>query len=267
MSTPQKPAVKMPVLVRIIFWKVHSRQMALTWVRVLGALGLVCAFFSLMSPLNVYLWVPAIYSFAAGALCWWLLKWFDRNGVWPSATPSKGLIAAVWCIPALAALVLATLEFFIGIHHFSHNGMYPGLPAKSVIFTNKRAYAAPSDVKRGDIVYFTLETEEETFKFILRVIGLPGETVKNAGEALSINGQPVKRKLLRKADDTTIFRESIGEASYEVAFDKTPPRKPLDVTITVPADAFFVMADNRLSAFDSRWFGTVPFSAIIGKKF
>ena len=34
----------------------------------------------------------------------------------------------------------------------------------------------------------------------------------------------------------------------------------------VPAGHLFVMGDNRFNAFDSRRFGPIPFSSIIGKK-
>jgi signal peptidase I len=63
-----------------------------------------------------------------------------------------------------------------------------------------------------------------------------------------------------------VFREQIGDISYEVAFDQQPASQPPDVSVTVPSGQFFVMGDNRFGARDSRYFGPVTFSSIIGKQ-
>jgi signal peptidase I len=66
-----------------------------------------------------------------------------------------------------------------------------------------------------------------------------------------------------------IYREHNGDVTYEVAYPAaadattTPP----SVTLTVPADEFFVLGDNRRFAQDSRYDGTVPFTHIVAKKF
>jgi type IV secretory pathway protease TraF len=54
--------------------------------------------------------------------------------------------------------------------------------------------------------------------------------------------------------------------SYEVAFDASPLDRPPDASVKVSPDQFFVMGDNRLDAPDSRLFGPISFSSIIGKK-
>jgi signal peptidase I len=54
--------------------------------------------------------------------------------------------------------------------------------------------------------------------------------------------------------------------SYQIAFDPSAKERPPDVSVIVPPDHVFVMGDNRFDAFDSRRFGPIPFSSIIGKK-
>ena len=71
---------------------------------------------------------------------------------------------------------------------------------------------------------------------------------------------------VREADGTTIFREQLGDIAYEIAFATSPRFHPPDLSITVPPDQFFVMRDNRFNARDSRCFGPITFSSIIGKK-
>jgi signal peptidase I len=169
-------------------------------------------------------------------------------------------------IVAVLLLLLIVKTFFIGYYRIPQNGMFPGLPAGSTLFTSKLAYSNASCVKRGDVVVFIREENGQRYNFIWRVVALPGEKVETSGESLTINGQAVKRQQAREADGKTIFREQIGDVSYEVSFDTSPRYSPPDVSITVPPDHFFMMGDNRFDARDSRYFGPVPFSSIIGKK-
>jgi signal peptidase I len=173
------------------------------------------------------------------------------------------MVAAL--MAALVAL-LVTRIFFISFYRIPQNGMYPELPAGSRLFVNKRAYSVPSDVKRGDIVIFRREENGRRYNYIWRVVGLPGERIETSGRTLTINGQAVQHERLRDSDGRAVYREEIGSAAYEVAFDAAQKSPPTDAAVTVPADHFFVMGDNRLNARDSRMFGPIPFSTILGKK-
>jgi len=76
----------------------------------------------------------------------------------------------------------------------------------------------------------------------------------------------VQRERLRELDGKTIFREQIGEASYEIALGQSQSPQIPNASVTVPEAHFFVMGDNRFDAWDSRKFGPIPFNSIIGKK-
>jgi signal peptidase I len=182
------------------------------------------------------------------------------------STASKATKIAGWSIVTILLALLGVKTFFIGFYHIPQNGMYPGLPAGSRLFTSKRAYADASSVERGDIVVFMREENGQRYVYIWRVIALPGERVDASGELLTINGQPVRRQRVREAGESTMFREQIGDSTYEVAFDTAPRFIPPDTSVMVPPDHFFVMGDNRFQASDSRYFGPVAFSSIIGKK-
>ena len=161
---------------------------------------------------------------------------------------------------------IATKTFFIDSYRIPQNGMYPGLTSGSRVFAAKRAYSDASSVKRGDIVVFVREENGERYNYIWRVVGLPGERIETSGTDLTINGHTVQRQRVRDANGATIFREQLGDIAYEIAFT-TPPRfRPPDSSVTLPPDQFFVMGDNRLDARDSRYFGPITFSSIIGKK-
>ena len=176
----------------------------------------------------------------------------------------KEMILAGSCMALVLALV--AVKFSVGYYKIPQNGMYPGLPAGSYLFTAKRAYSDASVVKRGDIVVFAREENGQRYVYIWRVVALPGEKVEASGESLSINGKAAQRERLRETDGMAVFREQVGEMSYEVAFEKSPRVQPPDVSMTVPPGHFFVMGDNRFGARDSRYFGTIPFSSILGRK-
>jgi signal peptidase I len=166
----------------------------------------------------------------------------------------------------LLVLLLLAKILFLGDYVIPQNGMYPSLPSGSRLFTIKHPYAAPSEVKRGDIVVFTRDQDGKQYIYIWRVVGLPGDTVEAAGTSLVVNGQPVVRDRIREEQGMVIFRERLDEATYEVAVSQSPRELPPDTSVTVPRDHFFVLGDNRLDALDSRYFGPIAFGAIIGRK-
>jgi signal peptidase I len=101
---------------------------------------------------------------------------------------------------------------------------------------------------RGDVVVFTPPSPGQDKPYIKRVIGLPGDTVEIRDDGVSVNDTLINEPYLEGA--TTSCRS--GGASY---------CGPL----TVPEDSIFVLGDNRNNSEDSRFFGPVPESNIIGK--
>ena len=96
---------------------------------------------------------------------------------------------------------------------------------------------------------------------------MPGETITIDGDDLTIDGRSVKSEKVRTEGKFEIFRETIGDASYEIALGPdVPPNLPASMTIEVPADHLFVMGDNRHDAFDSRYMGPIAFRTVTGKK-
>src|SRR3974390_3320236 len=83
-----------------------------------------------------------------------------------SANKSSKLIA--WILLAILLALLAVKTFFVGYYRIPQNGMYPGLPAGSSIFTSKRAYSSAANVKRGDIIVFAREENGQRYIYIWR---------------------------------------------------------------------------------------------------
>lgn len=105
------------------------------------------------------------------------------------------------------------------------------------------------DYSRGDIVVFEppeawVQGEPRT-PFIKRVIGLPGETVEIHDGSVWIDGVRLNESY-----------------TYDLAPTTTPDEPARWV---IPSGELFVMGDHRAASADSRAFGTIERSAVIGR--
>lgn len=99
--------------------------------------------------------------------------------------------------------------------------------------------------KRDDVIVMKFP-EDTSRDFIKRIIGLPGETVQiKDGVVTIINAANPKGFKLNES------------------FVKYP--KLDNTTITLSLNEYFVMGDNRAGSYDSRVWGPLPKSDIIGK--
>lgn len=167
----------------------------------------------------------------------------------------------------LTCLVILRL-FYFNYNTIPQNGMYPGLPARSRFITRRNPYQNVHDIKRGDVVVFVRETDLGTYKYVWRVVGLPGDLVEVSNDSVSLNGHALKHEVVRNEGQFLIVREWNGDVSYEVAYDQTLDRTepPPFASMKVPDDHVFLLGDNRYSAQDSTVVGAVPFASIVERK-
>ena len=96
-------------------------------------------------------------------------------------------------------------------------------------------------ISRGDIVAFERGHGDDARIFLKRVIALPGETVALSNGAITDQGQPLRE-----------------------TYDLIPDHSSMNA-VSIPAGTVFVLGDNRAESDDSRSFGPIPQSSIIGK--
>jgi signal peptidase I len=112
-----------------------------------------------------------------------------------------------------------------------------------------------SDIDRGDVVVFT---GHGPIPLLKRVVGLPGDRLEIRGDRLFINGRPETAATVHTVD---------GRPEPTLPGPYPGAAWSLQRPFTVPAGQFFVMGDNRTDSADSRYWGTVRRSEIVGQAF
>ncbi len=126
--------------------------------------------------------------------------------------------------------------------------MEPTFYTGDYIFTSKITYKF-RDVNRGDVIVFH-SPKNADIEFIKRIIGLPGDKIVIRNSEVYVN-------------DVLIDEPYI--ASKTPLWDGGYIKE--DEPLIVPSGQIFVMGDNRPRSSDSREFGPVPISSIIGQVF
>lgn len=152
-------------------------------------------------------------------------------------------------------VLVISLVIIVPIRHFLIKPFYvkgasmePNFYDHEYLIINQLGYRL-GEPSRGDAVVFRYPFDTRQY-FIKRVIGLPGETVKISGGNVTIinagypNGVVLQESYLSPSIDT------LGE-----------------VQVTLTADEYYVLGDNRQSSLDSRAFGPVKRDLIIGETF
>ncbi len=149
-------------------------------------------------------------------------------------------------VALLAALLLRT--FVIQPYYIPSASMEPTLKVGDKVLVNKLSYDLHS-IHRGDVIVFKKPPDDTTpgiKDLIKRVIGLPGETIAGKDGQIYINGKLLNEPWLPRVDQNT-----------------TSTFAP----VQIPAGEYFVMGDNRGDSSDSRVFGPIAKSLVVGRAF
>lgn len=143
----------------------------------------------------------------------------------------------------LVAVVLAFIihTFIMQNFRIPSGSMIPTLQIQDYIFASKLSYRF-NEPKRGDIVVFKYPKDTTRF-FVKRLIAVGGESVALKNSKLYIDGRQVAEDYLPEG----------------LRFPDYGP-------VTVPEGNYFMMGDNRNNSSDSRDWGFVTESLIVGKE-
>lgn len=121
--------------------------------------------------------------------------------------------------------------------------MSPILQSGDGMIADLRAYKKKTPA-RGDLMVFKYPNDESV-PYVKRVIGLPGETIEIRSRIVFVNGKPLTENYVRYFDPGSLY-EHYG--AYKLSTGE-----------------YFVLGDNRDNSQDSRHFGFVKQSEVIGQ--
>jgi len=120
----------------------------------------------------------------------------------------------------------------------------------------ERSLMPVGQIKRGDVIVFKYP-EEPDRDFIKRVIGLPGETLEVREKKVYVNGKMLDEPYVHFLQPPSTSSELSEVTSFDVRERYGP--------VTIPADQYFMMGDNRDNSQDSRYWGFLPRDLVKGK--
>ena len=164
-----------------------------------------------------------------------------------------------WLIVIGVALVAALLVRVYVLQQFYISGpsMETTMFGNDRVLVNKMSYRL-HDVRRGDVVVFDRVTTNGADvahdDLIKRVIGLENEHIEIRNCVVYIEDKPLPEPYLPHRDTSRT--------------DPTQKCRMVNMRrVTIPAHHVFVMGDNRPESFDSRSFGSISESLIVGRAF
>lgn len=256
------------------------KRAGVVWISVALALGLcmLLMLFSLNSSYSIRQphWFDAVN--------WVFLLALVIDGCRKPLPRMKGsrwmILLGVW----LAFVVLPPLvarQFFVRPFNVPAVSMSPTIRGVEIdiagnindgdcILVNLAAYWTKPP-QRGNIVVFSTEGIENPYvrkstHYIKRIVGIPGDTVSIDPPQLVINGSPITEPDIF----ATIAGGQNGYNGFTLAHNGGAEKALLsspDDSVTLGENEYFVLGDNTVDSLDSRYFGAISGSSIIGKVF
>lgn len=177
--------------------------------------------------------------------------------------------------------VLLLRSFLFEPFQIPSGSMLPTLKIGDFILVNKFDYGLRLPVlgktvyevgqpSRGDVMVFKYP-EDPNINFIKRVVGIPGDTVEYRNKVVYVNG--AMQTLTRVVSDGSLVvpplteeaSEQLGDREHRIWRRMTQGRD--FPPIQIPEGQYFVMGDNRDNSNDSRVWGFVDDSLIVGRAF
>lgn len=147
----------------------------------------------------------------------------------------------------IAAILFGIINLFvIQLLSITGDSMLPNFENNEQILAEKASIHF-RDLKRGDIVIFKHPTTPQKL-VIKRVVGLPKEKFLIAAGRIYINGKELSETYVKEQNST-----------FESNYIKE------DTEVYIPEDSYILLGDNRQDSADSRGWGPIKKSGVIGK--
>ncbi|MBY8909251.1 signal peptidase I [Salinicoccus roseus] len=154
-----------------------------------------------------------------------------------------------WLVAILIAVVLIVLirSFLFVSYTVDGLSMDPTFEDEDRVVVNKLMDNF-GEYETGDVVVFNSEAGPA---YVKRIIGTPGDTVTMEDKQVYVNGEPLEEDYVVHRTDSYMDNFTLQDLGVEGE--------------TIPEGQYLVLGDNRPLSRDSRDFGTVDESQIIGE--
>lgn len=146
----------------------------------------------------------------------------------------------------IASIFLVIYLFIVQPNQVKGASMENTFHSGEYIFTSKISYKF-GPIKRGDVIIFKSPKNNE-IELIKRVIAIPGDSVMIQNETVYVNNKPIVENYIK--NPTQLIS---GGAVVE------------GETTQILEGFLFVMGDNRGGSSDSREFGPIPQTLMVGQ--
>lgn len=151
------------------------------------------------------------------------------------------------------SIFLIVYLFLMQPHQVNGQSMIPNFESGDYVLTDKISYRL-GEPQRGDVVVFHAPSSAHCPQgtgcdFIKRVVGLPGELVEIKDSQIFVNSKP------------------LGEVYIPDEFQTEAGSFTRNKSVSLGDNQYFVAGDNRPHSSDSRVWGPIDKSMIVGKAF
>jgi signal peptidase I len=123
-------------------------------------------------------------------------------------------------------------------------------------------------IHRGELIAFSYPVDRRQ-SFVKRVIGVQGDRIRIANKVVYRNGQPMNEPYAsNRTEFIDTYRDNFPSQPYLQLASQGKDMLEQHVQngeVVVPEGSYFVLGDNRDNSLDSRYWGFVPASDLIGK--
>jgi signal peptidase I len=202
--------------------------------------------------------------------------------------PHESTIEFLASIAGVLVTGLFIITFILQAFEIPSSSMENTLLIGDHVFVNREQFAPAThwvgplmpyrDIRHGDIVVFLSPSEQGLF-VVKRIIGIPGDRIHLRDAVVYRNGQKLDEPYTQHVGNSSdpYFDE---RRSYSENFPAVPPRNIDNLApkwqsellshiegedLVVPPESYFAMGDNRDVSYDSRFWGFIPKSNVIGR--
>ncbi|HTR26407.1 MAG TPA: signal peptidase I [Terriglobales bacterium] len=201
--------------------------------------------------------------------------------------PRESMSEFLASIAGVLVTGLFIITFVLQAFEIPSSSMEDTLLIGDHVFVNREKFATPSrwmgplmpyrDPQRDDIVVFLSPAEHGLF-VVKRIIGIPGDRIHLRDDVVYRNGQKLDEPYVQHKGDPN--DPSAERRPYRANFPSVAPRSidglapdweaelsshVVEQDMVVPPNSYFAMGDNRDVSYDSRYWGFIPRSNVIGR--